>query len=62
MNHPNIVKVTDLIEEGDTVAFVMEYIEGETLKEYLERKGKLNDDEIKNLYTQMLAAVGYVQL
>jgi serine/threonine protein kinase len=60
MSHPNIIKVTDLIEEGDTVAFVMEYIEGETLKDYLERKGKLNDEEIKTIFTQMLAAVGYV--
>jgi serine/threonine-protein kinase len=60
MSHPNIIKVTDLIEQDDTVAFVMEYIEGETLKEYLERKGKLSDAEIKNLFSQMLEAVGYV--
>ena len=60
MSHPNIIKVSDLIDEGDTVAFVMEYIEGETLKEYLDRKGKLSDDEIKNLFFQMLEAVGYV--
>ena len=60
MSHPNIIKVTDLIEEGDTVAFVMEYIEGDTLKDYLERKGKLNDEEIKTIFTQMLAAVAYV--
>jgi serine/threonine-protein kinase len=60
MSHPNIIKVTDLIDDGDTVAFVMEHIEGETLKEYLERKGKLSDAEIKNLFSQMLEAVGYV--
>ena len=24
MSHPNIIKVTDLIDDGDTVAFVME--------------------------------------
>ena len=60
MSHPNIIKVTDLIDNGDTVAFVMEYIEGETLKEYLERKGKLKDEEIKNIFTQMLDAVEYV--
>jgi formylglycine-generating enzyme required for sulfatase activity/tRNA A-37 threonylcarbamoyl transferase component Bud32 len=60
MSHPNIIKVTDLIDDGDTVAFVMEYIEGETLKDYLERKGKLSDYEIKSLFTQMLDAVGYV--
>ena len=60
MSHPNIIKVTDLVEEGDTVAFAMEYMEGQTLKEYLETKGKLNDDEIKKLFVQMLDAVGYV--
>jgi len=60
MSHPNIIKVSDLIDEGDTVAFVMEYIEGETLKEYLDRKGKLSDDEIKTIFSQMLEAVGYV--
>jgi uncharacterized protein (TIGR02145 family) len=60
MSHPNIIKVTDLIDEGDTVAFVMEYIEGETLKEYLDRRGKLSDDEINNFFTQMLDALGYV--
>jgi len=60
MSHPNIIKVTDLIEENDTVAFVMEYIDGETLKEYLDRKGKLKDDEIKTIFSQMLDAVSYV--
>jgi serine/threonine protein kinase len=60
MSHPNIIKVTDLIDEGDTVAFVMEHIDGETLKEYLDRKGKLGDEEIRNIFSQMLDAVGYV--
>ena len=60
MSHPNIIKVSDLIDDGDTVAFVMEHIEGETLKEYLERKEKLSDDEIKTIFSQMLDSVGYV--
>jgi uncharacterized protein (TIGR02145 family) len=60
MSHPNIIKVTDLIDDGDTVAFVMEYVEGETLKEFIERKIKLSDKEITSIFTQMLDAVGYV--
>jgi serine/threonine protein kinase len=60
MSHPNIIKVSDLVDEGDTVAFVMEYIEGDTLKEYMERKGRLGDEEIKTIFTQILEAVGYV--
>jgi serine/threonine protein kinase len=60
MSHPNIIKVTDLIDEGDNVAFVMEYLDGQTLKDYLDSKGKLSDEEIKKLFIQMLDAVGYV--
>jgi len=60
MSHPHIIRVSDLIDEGGTVAFVMEYVEGETLKEYIDRKGKLTDAEIKDIFSQMLDAVGYV--
>jgi serine/threonine protein kinase len=60
MSHPNIIKVTDLVDDGDLVAFVMEYTEGQTLKQYLDAKGKLSDEEIKKLFVQMLDAVGYV--
>jgi serine/threonine protein kinase len=60
LNHPNIIKVTDLIDDGETVAFVMEYMEGQTLKDYLDEKGKLSDEEIKKLFVQMLDAVDYV--
>jgi serine/threonine protein kinase len=60
MSHPNIIKVNDLIDDEETVAIVMEYVEGETLKEYIERKGKLNDDEIRKLLLQMLDALDYV--
>jgi sulfatase modifying factor 1 len=60
MSHTNIIKVTDLIEKNDDVAFVMELMNGETLKDFLERKGKLNNDEIKSLLLQLLDAVQYV--
>ncbi len=60
MSHPNVIKVTDLIDEEDTVAFVMEYVEGETLKVFLERKGALPDNEVREIFSQMLDAVGYV--
>ena len=60
MSHPNIIKVTDLIDQEDQVAIVMEYLDGETLKEYIERKGKLTEDELKGLVGQMLDALAYV--
>jgi YD repeat-containing protein len=60
MSHPNVIKVTDLIDAGDIVAFVMEYIEGETLEHYIERKGKLPVEEIETLFKQMMEAIEYV--
>jgi uncharacterized protein (TIGR02145 family) len=60
LNHPNIVSVQDLLDEPDFVAIELEYIEGETLKEYLHREGALPDDDIEKLLRQMLDAVEYI--
>jgi len=60
MSHPGIVRVFNSIEEHHIVAFVMEYVHGETLGYFLEQRGKLNDDEIKVVFSQMIEAVGYV--
>ena len=60
MNHINVVKVTDLINEPDTVAIVMEYVDGETLRDLLSRKNKLSDTEIENYLKQMVSALEYV--
>lgn len=60
MSHRNIIKVTDLIDQSTYVAFVMEYVDGITLKEYIEQKASLSDTEIKKIFLQMLEAVGYV--
>jgi serine/threonine protein kinase len=60
MSNPNIIKVTDLIDAGDIVAFVMEYIEGKTLEAYLSKKGELARAEIEGFFNQMILAVEYV--
>lgn len=60
MNHPNIVRVTDLIDEAETVAFVMEHVPGMTLKQFIEQKGKPNESLIKSLFTQILSATKFI--
>ena len=37
MNHPGIVKVYDVVVASDTKYLVMEYIEGESLRDYMDR-------------------------
>ena len=41
LNHPNIVKVLEVFNENNTSYYVMEYIEGETLDDYIKRNGKI---------------------
>jgi serine/threonine protein kinase len=60
MSHPNIIKVTDLIDAGDIVAFVMEYIEGQSLEAFLFKKAELTFTEIEGFFHQMILAVEYV--
>ncbi len=60
LNHNNIIKVGHLLDKGDIVAFEMEYIEGETLKEYIDKMGGLGDEELVQIMAQTLDALEYV--
>ena len=60
LNHPNIVEINDLIDEQEFVAIELEYVDGETLKDYLNRKGALPNNEIEHFLKQMLDAVIYI--
>ncbi len=57
LSHPNIVKVYDVIYSDDVPAIVMEYIDGITLKEYIEREGILKWKEALHYVVQILRAL-----
>ena len=40
-SHPNIIKVYSYFEAHNTAYFVMEYLEGKTLREYVKERGKI---------------------
>lgn len=57
LSHPNIVKVYD-VSFGDMIQYiVMEYIDGITLKEYIESQGIIEWKDAIHLTTQVLKAL-----
>lgn len=59
LSHPNIVKVYDVNFTDKINYIVMEYIDGITLKEYIERSGALPYKEALHFTVQILRALGH---
>jgi len=61
LSHPNIVKLKDFIDKGDTQYLVMEYIEGNDLSDYVSKiSGPLPLYNIALLMNEVLSALQYV--
>ena len=59
LSHPNIVKVYDVIFTERVQSIVMEYIDGITLKEYIDQQKVLRWKEAVYFTTQMLRALNH---
>lgn len=56
LSHPNIVGIYDVGEQDGIYYIVMEYVKGETLKEYIKKHIKINyEDTLKIVYQIALA-------
>ena len=60
LNHPNIVKIYDLFEENDTYYYIMDYIDGESLAERLNRQGAMKESEVMQVLNSLLDALSTV--
>lgn len=56
--HPNVVNVYDVGEDRGLYYMVMELVEGITLKEYIEKKGRLSHKEVISIAIQMCSGIG----
>ena len=45
LSHPNIIRIYDIFRENNTAYYVMEYIEGQSLSEYVKSRGPLSEKE-----------------
>ncbi len=62
LSHPNIVNIYDVVEEGNNQYLVMEYVEGCSLKEYVETKGRLSEGEVFKITSQLLDALEHAHV
>jgi eukaryotic-like serine/threonine-protein kinase len=63
LKHPGIPHIYDHFEESECWFLAMEFIEGETLKDYLERRGgQLPMDEVLNIGLQLADVLNYLHL
>ena len=60
LNHPHIIKVLDVFEENGTAYYVMEYIDGGSLSDLIEKKGSLSEVETLKYTRQIADALQYI--
>lgn len=53
LTHPNIVEIYDVGEEDGQHYIVMEYIDGKTLKQLVQKRGALTVDEVVDIMSQL---------
>ena len=59
LDHPNIVRVTDSFEENGTYYYVMDYVNGENLNDYLKHE-QLSQDDAISIITSIAKALQYM--
>ncbi|WP_067838718.1 Stk1 family PASTA domain-containing Ser/Thr kinase [Amphibacillus sediminis] len=57
LSHPNIVNIYDVDEEDDIYYMVMEYVDGMTLKRYIQQNGPISVEETIDIMQQISAAI-----
>ncbi len=57
IDHPNVVSVYDCVEANNTAYIIMEYLDGQSLENRLNRQGKVNPIEALRITTAMLDAL-----
>lgn len=60
LEHPNIVHVFDVFDENNTTYYVMEFLEGTNLDDYVQQKGSLSEEESISIIREIGEAVEYM--
>ncbi len=58
--HDNIVKVVDIFQANNTAYYVMDYLHGKSLRNYVAERGPLSPAEAKAIMTPVIDAIGFL--
>ena len=59
-NIPGVVRVLDLFQENGTAYIIMEYVQGTTLKTYLQKNGPIPWEQAKQIFYPVISAMEQV--
>ncbi|KAM1187567.1 hypothetical protein ACFX2J_023476 [Malus domestica] len=57
--HPHIIRLYEVIETPSDIYVVMEYVKSGELFDYIVEKGRLQEDEARNFFQQIISGVEY---
>ncbi|XP_060174638.1 SNF1-related protein kinase catalytic subunit alpha KIN10-like isoform X2 [Lycium barbarum] len=57
--HPHVIRLYEVIETPSDIYVVMEYVKSGELFDYIVQKGRLQEDEARHLFQQIIAGVEY---
>jgi serine/threonine protein kinase len=60
LNHTGIRKIVDVFYENDNIYMVQDYVEGQTLKEYVRVNGKIPTTRICQIVSELCDILGYL--
>ena len=60
LDHPNIVNVLDVFDENSTTYYVMQYIDGQTLDDYILQQNGINESKAISILKEIGKAVQYM--
>jgi len=60
LNHPGIRRIVDIFYESNNFYMVQDYVEGQTLKEYVDANGRMQTEKICRITSELCDIVGYL--
>ena len=60
LSHPYIPTIVDVVDKDDSILVVMDFIEGKSLKKYLEENGSFSEEEVTNWAKQICDVLIYL--